>query len=263
MKHLHFPERSFARLTDAAGDDTVRRWIGTHRVWRKRLDAIAMLEAMRDLLAEDPPPLQPSFRFERALVWEQFVAEEDAPHGAEASVLAELRLDPVAWRAAQRAALGRLRAPQPADPAVMRRQLERFRRERGLWRRTELDAWLAANALDAAGLERLLRLEASLDSAAISRGATLQAAMLDHLRLTGGFAVLLRAVTAKQAVIADGPPPPSEPHREAVLDWYFEQRLGVMRPVSLADFLLEAGWQGEADFLLAIWHDYLCNKQAK
>ena len=45
-----------------------------------------MLAAMRVFLADDPPPFQATFRFERALVWEQFVAAADAPDDLEASV---------------------------------------------------------------------------------------------------------------------------------------------------------------------------------
>ena len=263
MKRLHFADRTFARLADAAGDAAVARWLTANQVRRKRLDAIAMLEAMQVFLAEDPPPFQAAFRFERALVWEQFVAAADAPDDIEASVLAELRLACKAWQDVQRAALGRLHAPRPVDPAAQRRVLDRFRRQRGLWRRADLDAWLTANALDAARLERLLCREATLDAETAGRAATLGFAMLDHLRLTGRFSELLHAVRAKHAALTDVPPPPPEPHRQAVLDWYFEQRLGVMHPPSLAAFLAEAGWEDENEFMLAVWRDYLFNRISK
>jgi hypothetical protein len=263
MKRLHFPERSVIRVAEAVDDESARQWLITNPVRRKRLDAIAMLQAMASFLAEDPPPFQPAFRFERALVWEQFVADTDVPDGIEVQVLAELRLNCKAWRDVQRAALGRLHPLRRVDPVLQREQLERFRQQRGLWRRAELDAWLAENALDAARLERLLCHEATLDTEAASRGTPLQSAMLDHLRLTDRFADLRRTVQAKQGVLADAPPPPPDPYRQAVLDWYFEQRLRVMRPRSLAAFVREHGWTDENDFLLAVWHDYLFNRAAK
>ena len=256
MKRLHFADRRFARLAEATDDAAMRHWLIANQVRRKRLDAVAMLEAMRTLLADDPAPFQATFRFERALVWEQFVATADSPNDLEASVLTELRLDCEAWRDVQRAALGRLHAPRQVDPTVQRRVLERFRRQRGLWRRADLDAWLTANALDAAALERLLRREATLDAEAASCKSTLPLAMLDHLRLSGGFIVLLQMVRTKAAALTDAPPPPLEPHRQAVLDWYFEHRLGLMRPPSLAAFLTEAGWEDENELLLAVWRDY-------
>ena len=263
MKRLHFADRRFARLAEATDDAAMRHWLIANQVRRKRLDAVAMLEAMRTFLADDPPPFQATFRFERALVWEQFVAAADAPNDLEASVLTELRLDCEAWRDVQRAALGRLHAPRQVDPTAQRRVLERFRRQRGLWRRADLDAWLTANALDAAALERLLRREATLDAEAASCKSTLPFAMLDHLRLTGRFSVLLQMVRTKEAALTDAPPPPLEPHRQAVLDWYFEHRLGLMRPPSLAAFLTEAGWADENELLLAVWRDYLFNRIPK
>ena len=161
MKALHFPARSYARLGEAArtllGEGAAARlvdWLGANRVAQKRLDAIAMLRRWR-LLANDPPPFRAPFRFERALVWEQFVRAAAAPDGEDALVLEELRLDPPARLAAERAALGRLVAP--ADPADMAATLDRFRTRQALWSRADLDAWLQRNALDVAGLERLLR----------------------------------------------------------------------------------------------------------
>jgi len=257
MKRLHFAERSFARLADVSDDSALRDWLANHAVRRKRLDALEMLAAMARMLAEDPPPFEPQFHFERALVWQSFVAEADAPDDAESRVLDELRLDPEAWHATRLAALGRLHAARPAGVPAERRQMERFRRRRGLWRRADLDAWLAANALDAPRLERLLRHEAALHDAAAKSGPALDAAMLDHLRLNGRFAELLRTATARDTALADAPPLPPEPRRSAVLDWYFSQRLGTLPPASLDAFIADLGWDREADFVLAVWREYL------
>jgi hypothetical protein len=87
--------------------------------------------------------------------------------------------------------------------------------------------------------------------------------MLDHLRLSGRFSLLLQMVRTKAAALTDAPPPPLEPHRQAVLDWYFEHRLGLMRPPSLAAFLTEAGWEDENELLLAVWRDYLFDRIPK
>ena len=48
-----------------------------------------------------------------------------------------------------------------------------------------------------------------------------------------------------------------------MLDWYFEQRLGLMRPPSLAAFVAEAGWEDENELMLAVWRDYLFNRIPK
>jgi hypothetical protein len=263
MKALHFPARSYARLGDAArallGEVAAARlvaWLEANRVAQKRLDAIDLLQAMAQLLEDDPPPFRAPFRFERALVWEQFVRAAAAPDGDDARVLEELRLDPVARVAAERAALGRLVAP--ADPADMAATLDRFRTRQALWSRAELDAWLRRNALDAAGLERLLRREAALDAAAQQGGAELAAAVLEHLRLAGQFAGLLERARAKQATLAGrDTAPPAGPAAAAVLDWYFAHRLGEPLPRSIDVWAREQGWAGEKVFTQAVWRDYL------
>jgi hypothetical protein len=258
MKRLHFRERSVARLADA--DAVLRLWLPDNRVYRKRLDALEMLTAMHEMLTAEPAPFQATFRFERALVWQQFVAEADPPDDTEALVLDELRLDPLAWQAARRAALGRMHATPSHSHAAERVPAERFRQQRGLWRRADLDAWLAANAFELPRLERLLRREAALDAAIAGSGAALIRAVLDHLRLSGEFATLISVARTKQSVLADAPPPPAEPQRAAVLEWYFAQRLGTLHPASLKNFVREIGWDSEGDFVAAVWRDYLFNR---
>jgi len=262
MKALHFPARSFAKLGEAArallGETAAARlinWLVANRVAQKRLDAIAMLQAMARLLENDPRPFRASFRFERALVWEQFVRAAAPPDAADALVLEELRLDPPARLAAERAALGRMVAP--AEPADMAATLDRFRARQALWSRAELDAWLQRNALDAAGLERLLRREAALDAAAQQPGPELHAAMLEHLRLTGQFSKLLERARAKAALAGRDATPPRGPASAAVLDWYFARRLGEPLPRSIAAWAREHGWAGEKVFTQAVWRDYL------
>lgn len=263
QKSPHFPARSFARLGEAArtllGDaaPNLIDWLAVHRVAQKRLDAIAMLQALARLLESDPPPFRAPFRFERALVWEQFVRAADAPDAAGALVLDELRLDPPARLAAERAALGRMVAPieQPDIAAA----LGRFRTRQALWSRADLDAWLQRNALDAAGLERLLRREAALDAAAHQGGPELQTAMLEHLRLAGQYAPLLARAQAKQAALAGrDATPPAGPATAAALDWYFTRRLGEPLPRSIAAWAREHGWADEKVFAQAVWRDYLC-----
>src|SRR5208337_4709253 len=137
MKSLHFPVRSFTRLDQEArailGEAAATRlsdWLAGNRVAQKRLDAIAMLEDIARLLVSDPPPFRAPFRFERALVWEQFVRATAVADGADDLVLQELRLDPPAWLAAERAALGRMVVPiEPPDIAAT---LDRFCARQGL-----------------------------------------------------------------------------------------------------------------------------------
>ncbi len=102
MKRRHFPERTLAALS-AVAPDALRHWLPRGAVRQKRLDAVAMLRAIGAFTAAAPPPFRAAFRFERALVWERFVAEESraerqravAQAGGDTNTLR--REDIVAW----------------------------------------------------------------------------------------------------------------------------------------------------------------------
>jgi hypothetical protein len=202
LKAYPFSERNFARLGDEAASrlgpvaaEPFTTWLPRNKVARKRLDAIEMLQEMSVFLATSPAPFAADFVMQQPVFWRRFVSRCDADETAALDpaawrVLEKLRRDPDAWRACARAALGR--GPSPATGAIVpaetpHRALDRFRRERGLWRRSDLLAWMEANALDEAGLERLLRREDELDRVVAEAPPWLVRAMADHLRLSGAF----------------------------------------------------------------------------
>ena len=147
LKATPYPRRSLALLAEAAGAD-----LAAWHVPRKRLDALALLDALAALATA--PPFAPAFRFQPTIIWNRFVAAAEAEEAAD--VLDELRLDPPRWRAACLAAAGRA-ATQGPPPADLRAALSAFRAARGLLRRDQLARWMAENRLDEAGLIRLLR----------------------------------------------------------------------------------------------------------
>ncbi len=209
LKRRPFADRSFGalldeavRLLDTATAGRLAAWLPDNKVARKRLDAIEMLRAMAALLASEPAPFAADFAMQQPLFWQRFVAqceagEVDALDPPARRVIERLRRDPEAWRACARAALGRLPPASGGTPVAAEvpphRALGKLRRERGLWRRSDLLAWMAANALDEAGLERLLLREDQLDRVVAAEApAGLLQAMADHLRLSGTFAAILR-----------------------------------------------------------------------
>ncbi len=74
MKRRHFPDRSCAALAEAA-PAALRAWLPGNAVRQKRDDARALLHRLAALRTAAPPPFRPTFRFERALVWERFEAQ--------------------------------------------------------------------------------------------------------------------------------------------------------------------------------------------
>jgi hypothetical protein len=208
LKRRPFAERSVAallddaaRLLDVAAVRRLAAWLPGNKVERKRLDAVEMLRAMAALLAAAPSRFTADFVMQQPLFWRRFVAQCDTEDAealdpAARGVLERLRGDLKAWHTCARAALGRLPpacggtiAEAEAPP---HRALARLRRDRGLWRRSDLLAWMASNGLDEAGLERLVLREDELDRAAAEASAGLLRAMADHLRLSGAFAAILR-----------------------------------------------------------------------
>jgi hypothetical protein len=269
MKRLPFGARSFDRLIEIAADsldataaNALARWLEDNRVYRKRQDAVELLQEMARFLANDSQPFAAPFRMERALVWEQFVAQASRPpppSDAERMVLDELRLDAEEWRASARLALGRINALAKTDqarPGDVAERVDAFRRAHALWYRADLDSWLADNALHEAGAERLFRDETRLEMASRERAAELDGALLDHLRLSGRFAPLLQRAVAKQAHLATDTRAPSGLLLATAIDWYFGERTADRRPRSLAEYAARLGWADQPAFEAAVWREY-------
>jgi hypothetical protein len=102
-KATFFPDRGYAPLL-ASGRvaglpepelAALERWLPSGRVDQKRLDAVAMLETMRDFLATGPPPAMVDRTFERTTFWEHAEAafRAAALPSAAGLLLAALRID--------------------------------------------------------------------------------------------------------------------------------------------------------------------------
>jgi hypothetical protein len=264
---LFYADRSWDALLDADGVQLPEfaAWLPNNRVARKRLDALALLESLRDPPAE---PFRPSFRFEPTLVWERFraAADADPPEsrsgGAEAAALAALRLDPAKYLSLRSQAVLRLCALAEAnrlgwdpDRAAVRVQLDALRHTAGLPRHADLVAWADANRLDERSLTRLLSDQAKLARLENDPNAALEQPVADLLRLSGEFPALVEYGTdlLRQPAPAQ---PVSEFERSRLAIWYFEERLGMGMPVSLVDFALHLGYSDEAAFFDALAREY-------
>ena len=181
-------------------------------------------------------------------------------------MLEELRLEPHAWRRAAQAALCRREAlwtvSTTREERSPRHELDQFRRQRGLWMRTDMDAWLMENGLSSAEFERLIHEEALLMEAASDQIARLTSVMVDHLRLSGDYASLLRRAQAKRAMLdsrVDVKQSPTELDMQMALEWYFE-RHSLPQPGAIAEYAIDAGWSGDVEFRQAVWEDYVFEK---
>jgi hypothetical protein len=273
LKALPFAERRLSQIVaigagclDTASIVALRAWLPHGAVPRKRRDALALLDELGQCMADRPEPFAPPFRFETVQTWHDFVTAPTPLTAEEALVLEEARLCVEDWHDTCREALGRLHAVGAAPAASddgERRALDRFRLQRGLVRRADLDAWLVRNAAGADWLKRMVEDEARVTASLTSPPPGpptgpptgpppgLDAAIVDHLRLTDRFAGLLRRGLAKRANLAGLRPPMPGPLLDAALGWYAERSgCHALTPVA-------AGWTDEAAFQQAVWREYI------
>jgi hypothetical protein len=270
-KALYFPDRSWAALLDGVSGvspatlDALREWLPQGRVDRKRDDAIEMIRAMQEMLAECEPP-QVSFHFEWTHFWDEMIVRTDTDGlgvAPDSAVLEELRLEgPEAYERARTRALARLLSGQAAarlgisiSQEAALETLSRLRAERGLYSRDALDAWMAENGLDASAMERLVEDEARLAAVSGRLGTALDAAMADELRLSGAWPKLARRAREKAAAVCARGSAPTD--AMALRQWYFQHRLGRSLPENLADFVGKLGFATLADFDRALRREIL------
>jgi hypothetical protein len=289
-KDLFYHDRSFERVLDRAAElpvppeevEALRAWLPQGRIDQKRADALAMLEAMRALLAAAPEPMQVDYALEWTLAWDDAIATAAASGAPDAGgsaawladerVLEELRLEPATYRAVRERALLRLLAGREAarqrrsiDQRVRRDVLGRLRARLGLLTRADLDRWLAANALHGRRLEGIVGDEAALDAITARATPALGAALLDELRLRDDFTRLAARARSKQEFLeAQGLDDPSADPlapQATLRIWYFEQRLGRRLPDDLDAAARDLGFADRADFDRALRREWLYSHQ--
>lgn len=284
-KDLFYQERTFERLLQAADQslpsgevDALRAWLSQGRIDQKREDALAMLEAMKALLASDPEPMRVDYRLEWTEVWDDATAAAAAspviaPRGLAASVadervLEELRLEPGAYPVVRDRALLRFlarceaarRGNRPAIGAVGD-GLARLRARHGLFTRAAFDRWLETNGIEGRHLERLLEDEARLEAISALATPSLRDALLDELRLRDDFARLAARARDKQAALeargVDHPTVNEAGPASVLRAWYFEQRLGWPLPDDVDAAARELGFADRADLDRALRREWL------
>jgi hypothetical protein len=284
-KDLFYHDRTFERLLQAAREwlpaadvEALGAWLPHGRVDQKRDDALAMLQAIKALLASGPEPMRVDYTLEWTEVWnDASVAAAASPFGApreslglvaDERVLEELRLEPDTYAAVRDRALLRFLAAREAqrrrptaDASARRDVLDRLRARHGLWTRADLDRWLEANAIDGHRLERILEDEARHEAIGALAAPSLSSALLDELRLRNEFARFAARARNKQAALeahgdpivadAQAAPPP------ALRAWYFERRLGRPLPDDIDAAARELGFADRSDLDRALRREWL------
>ena len=211
----HWPD--IIRQARNAGADareltTLDDWLPTGRINRKKLDAIAMLTAMRQFMASDPAPFMPGFTFERTEAWERdraaaraLSSELDGSLLIE-DVLDELRLRPRDHARIRREALSRAlalheakrRGLAPTDD-VLENVLRVWLRELG----AGLSRTLRESRLNEMELEAFLREEALVRQVVDLSEEAIRAALLNTLRSRGWLHALSARAEAKKRALEE------------------------------------------------------------
>jgi hypothetical protein len=218
-KQLFYPERSYDRILELAASmgvpagelGAIHRWLPGGALNQKRVDALAMLQAIADLMREDPGAKRVSWSFEHTVFWDELrhtaadllLLPADDGDGM---VLAELRRDPEAAARTDAAALGWWLAAERArrdggtiDAVTLLDEARKFCEARALADSTDLARWLARNHCSRHNLEQLLAAHARIAQARAAAPGALEASLLDMLRWTGEYAVLLERVRRSKA----------------------------------------------------------------
>ena len=213
-KDLFYPDRSYAHILDlaAAKDaplvqlEAFRQWLPQGAVNQKREDALLMLRTMRDFLNTNPEPKRVSWTLEETDHWEMLKRwsgemQLDPRGGPDSLVLDELRRDPQALARASTAALGWWLASDSArrerrsvEAAALLNHSAEFCEAHALSNAADVAAWLERNHCGQERLERIMQLQAQASRALSFAPSSLEACLLDYLRWTGDYTLLLSRV---------------------------------------------------------------------
>jgi hypothetical protein len=279
-KGLFYPDRCYPILLargleqrlPAAEIDALRGWLRLGQINQKRLDALAMLRAIKEHLAGDRAPKQVLYHFEHTDAWEETrrsvgqrspVATSSAEERATPvdAILDELRIagDFVEGR---RGAMARALAIEAAtqqgravEGRILRDAVEAFRRDHRLFQSQEFQRWIEEHDID--DIERFFKDEAQVRWVdAVFEPSALRL-LPDHLRATGQYGALVARAVDKQRVLAahglaTADLADLEVTEEALFLWYFEEHLQRSIPPDLASYAEEAGFGDETSLRRAV-----------
>ena len=240
--------------------DALRAFLPEGRVSQKRLDALAMLAAMKEFLAGDPERNQVGYPFVYTDAWEQFIQTADRARiggiDSGADVLQELSLSG-SYPSAQRSALlralaldeARRRGVQVTD-AMLEAEIQALRQRHELDTMDDLQAWMARQELDIDGLQELLHQQVKLRWIDTMFAPDALRALPNHLRITGDYGSLLqRSRASRKALRESGLDEISlqdvSLSEEELWSWYFGHKLQRQVPGDLSAYARVHGFDSQ------------------
>lgn len=287
-KGIFYPKRLYPTLLDIAQGqgvalaevDALRRWLPTHQVHQKRLDALAMLVHIRDYLAAEPQPKAVTYKFEHTDMWDTAAREagvlaiEHQQTVLIDALLEELRIEgPGSYYPQRQAALSRFLGLIEArwqgvvvSPDYLQSTIDQFRNRHQLHDEPTFASWLQANHLSPSEFQRLMEDEARLRWVYTVAQPDIEQHLSDQLRVTNQYADLVhRARHKQQTLVALGQDNPAFDEvgisEAELLVWYFTEQQGQPIPTNLAEYSRQLGFEHEQAFKRVVLREY-CYRRA-
>ena len=253
--------------------ERLRSWLPKGRVQRKRDDALAMLQVVRDDLAAGLEPFRPTWTLAHTRFWEKARrlverASEGHPGQAPAeaadaeleAVLDEVRLDPDLYRrllddSLLTALARKVASAVGVDSSSWAQQsaLDQERSERGLLELEDVGTWLDTQDLHETDLATVARRLAVLRWAHQAHRDSVAGEMTLALRSGDGYAALAARAARKREVLASVPTSGvADPGDAELISWYFRDRLGREPPAVLDAWSAAHGWRRVTDLVRAL-----------
>ncbi|MCP4182215.1 MAG: hypothetical protein GY761_02720 [Hyphomicrobiales bacterium] len=284
-KNQYYPKRNWKNLmitgrkngVDERQLDVLEQWLPENRVDQKLDDAIAMLKTMSEFSTDANARPDVGFNFEWTVMWNRVVrsgateAKDNHDQNTDSWVVDELRLDPNNFKQVQRGALSRfvvedtnIRKKPATDLKILQKAISDFRRQRGLFLKTQLDDWLIENDLDMAGLEQLIEEEIRLAEFTRNSANALRHHLLAELRMSGAYSQLaVRARCKKRYFEENGSTIPAVGKASfgamQLRIHFFENHFKQSIPDDLENFLLDNGYDGVEEFDQMLAREFIFN----
>ena len=277
-KALHYSQREWKLICAMARDngcllsdiETFQAWLPAHFVDAKREDALEMLVAMRSAQPQSEHLGEPQTGFEWTDVWNDLVlrvqSDSDIPGDGADDALGEVRLCPALFDQVRQKALLRRFAIAEArrrsllpDKAALRDEMDLHRREHGLWRKHDLEQWLADNDFDEAGYERYLTQRWQVRHATHVPQGELHQFLLDELKQLGKYAELKRRAKTKRAILSEKTSDDTRSNGARdleMLSWYFDKLTGQPMPDDLEAYARDLGFSSRQEFIRVLRNEY-------
>ncbi|WP_394830089.1 hypothetical protein LVJ94_26635 [Pendulispora rubella] len=266
-KETFYADRSYPAMLRQASEagwpradlEAFRAFLPGGRVDQKRLDALAMLRAMRAHLTERPGPKEVRYTFEHTDAFEyarRLSMQVGVEHGGD--LLADdLREELGVLGALPSALLGaseRALALEVArglgreiGPDELRATEEDFRRERGLFQPRDFANWRREHRLADSDVSRFFHDESQARTVRALLESETARALPDHLRASGEMGRVAARLADKQRVlathdVADVTLADARLTETELWRWYFEERLRSVVPPDLEAHARRAGF---------------------